>query len=181
MSRLIRRAARLSTRAASPLQQYPANPRSQHCGAGSTAARAAGRERAEREAPRSRARPPAPWDRYGHGAQLGSIRRAEVIAPRRPGSAGLSEASLLPASGTRQQLFVRAADGSAERSRLFPVVGELTSSCSLSLWSIIVSSVTTIALWCCIVLLPFGFRRNAAARLHSIYSHSSMQDLIRCG
>lgn len=87
----------------------------------------------------------------------------------------------VPRFGARQQLFVRAADGSPERSRLFPAVAELTSSCSLSPWSIIVSSVITIALWCCIVLLPFGFRRNAAARLHSIYGHSSMQDLICCG
>lgn len=131
----------LSTQAASPLQQCPANPRSQHCAApehGSARSRPGarpGRGRARRGT-----RPPGPGQRPGHGRHcpkaMGSVR-------------GMRAARQL-----RLQLFVRAADGSAERSRLCPAMAALTSKCTLSPRSIIVSSVPTIALWCCIVLLP---------------------------
>lgn len=55
------------------------------------------------------------------------------MAQRQFSSAGSSKACYVPASGGWQlqlQLFVRAADGSLERSRLFPAMAELTSNCT---------------------------------------------------
>jgi len=99
------------------------------------------------------------------------------------GSAARSEACTYPLlrSAASLRLFVSAADGSPERSRLFPAMAELTSNCCRSPWFIVVSFIITIALWCCIVLLPFGLQHNTATRSHSIYAYSSMQVLTRCG
>lgn len=138
------------------------------------AARAAGRERALHAAG-------APQSNQAPSGRDGQHPEHRSRCPKAIQQGRIVQNTYGPASGARLQLFVRAADGFPERSWLFPAMAELTSNCTRSLWSIIVSSIITIALWCCIVLLPFGFQHNTATRLHSICGYSSMQDLIRCG
>lgn len=89
------------------------------------------------------------------GARPGRGVRPQRNAPAGPRSAGSARA-MRAARQPRLRLFVRAADGSAERSRLCPAMAALTSKCTLSRQSITVSSVPTIALWCCIVLPPLA-------------------------
>lgn len=86
---------RLNTQAASPLQQCPANPGSQHCGAPEPGS---ARSRAGARPPRS-GHPAEERAASSAGQGPGSLWRAGATAPRQFGSAGWSKACTDPLLG----------------------------------------------------------------------------------
>lgn len=163
-----RRAARLSSDAEHPGCVPTAAVPSQsslpalRCSGARQRAQPAGSAPGAREAARrAGTRPPGP-------GRPGTALCAWKGCPKATGRARVMRA----ARRLRLQLFVRAADGSAERSRLCPAMAALTSKCTLSPQSIIVSSVPTIALWCCIVLLPPSAPSTAFTAIHQCESRA---------